>query len=102
MTTIPGVGAQYDQPDPRGWLVFHGLPAMLQAMEDATQAADVALANRDLLPWRTRPATDAERALLQHLGYTLPDDLHTRVQWRHGTIRQRRWPQLETTFPETD
>ncbi len=96
MTTIAGVGEH--RPDEyRGWLVFATLPDELRRSEDATQAADVELANRDGRPWRNRPATTAERALLEHLGYQLPDDLYTRVQWRHGTLRNRRWPQLETT-----
>jgi hypothetical protein len=47
VTTILGVGPQYDQPDPRGWLVFHGLPDDLQRAEAARQAADVDLVNRD-------------------------------------------------------
>jgi hypothetical protein len=102
VTTIPGFGPQYDQPDARGWLVFHGLPDDVQRAEDATQAADVELANRDCKLWRERPATDTERALLAHLGYELPDELLTRVQWRHGTLRERRWPQLETQTPPAD
>jgi hypothetical protein len=96
VTIIEGVGPH--QPDPyRGWLVFDYLPEDLQRAEDATMAADAALADHDLKVWRHRPATPAERALLAHLGYELPTELHTRVQWRNGTLRQRRWPQLEPT-----
>ena len=110
MSTIDGVGAQYPQPDPRGWLVFHGLPNDLQNGEDATQAADYARRGRIDTKWRTeydpdsgktvwffnRPATPTERALLEHLGHTLPADLLTRVSFRTETLRQRRWPSLET------
>jgi hypothetical protein len=42
-----------------------------------------------------RPATDTERALLSHLGYTLPDDLVTHVSWPSQSCRRRVWPQLE-------
>jgi hypothetical protein len=50
--------------------------------------------------WRNRPAADTERALLGDLGYTLPEELLTRVMWRRGSIRERRWPQLETPAPQ--
>lgn len=110
MTTIPGVGAQYPQPDRRGWLAFHGLPNELQNAEDATQAADYQRRTSPKTRWSTesdpetrkavwyftRPATATERALLDHLGYTVPIDLQTRVQFHTETLRQRRWPQLET------
>lgn len=100
MTALPGVGAH--RPDPyRGWLVFDSLPPEIQRAEDATHAADVDLANRDWRRWRFRPATDAERMLLAHLGYDVPADLQTRVEWRHGSLRQRRWPALETTTTTT-
>jgi hypothetical protein len=106
VTAIPGVGAQYPQPEPRGWLVFHGLPDDLQRAEDSTQHADfvrfhggsVKLAwNIEARIWYyERPATDAERTLLQHLGYTLPDALITRVDYATETVRRRTWPQLTT------
>ena len=46
--------------------------------------------------WRAfaRPATPAERALLAHLGHTLPDELVTIVEHRSPGVRNRRWPQL--------
>lgn len=100
------IGAQYPQPDPRGWLVFHGLPDDLQRAEDSTQAADYRRADgrgvrlafdRDARIWYfERDATDAERTLLQHLGYTLPEVLTTRVDYASETLRRRTWPQLET------
>lgn len=100
------IGAQHPQPDPRGWLVFESLPADLQRAEDSTQHADYGRQNfggirrqfdRAARVWFwERPATDAERTLLEHLGYTLPDQLTTRVQFQTETLRTRRWPQLET------
>ena len=33
-------GAQFAQPDVRGWLTFHDLPKDVQRREDATLAAD--------------------------------------------------------------
>ena len=96
MTAVPGVGPQLERAaagtDPRGVLVFEHLPDDLQALEDGRQLAD-----RDRLQWYPRgfrPATDTERALLAHLGHTLPDELRTSVRWR-GTIRCREWPALE-------
>jgi hypothetical protein len=99
------IGAQYPQPDPRGWLVFDSLPAELQRAEDATQHADYSRADGYGAPlqhdWESgiwffeRPATDTERTLLQHLGYTLPDKLTTRVDYATETLRRRTWPQLE-------
>ena len=40
MTDNNEIGPQFDQPDPRGWLVFAHLPPELQRREDATAAAD--------------------------------------------------------------
>lgn len=99
--------------DPRGWLVFETLPDNLQRAEDATQTADFDrrtwwrpgwVREFDLvrgIPVRCfyRPATGTERALLEHLGYTLPPHLDTRVEFRTETFRQRRWPALETQTP---
>lgn len=109
MTLIPGVGPQYPQPDPRGWLVFDGLPNALQNAEDATALADYNRAAGPCTGWFVacdpatgkqvryfeRDATVTERALLAHLGYTLPEELVTRVHFRTETLRQRRWPALE-------
>lgn len=100
--------------DRRGWLVFEYLPDDLQRAEDATQAADFdrrasgqVRRTSEFDPYHgrrvwgyTRPATDTERALLEHLGYTLPAELETRVQFITETLRRRRWPQLENTTPE--
>jgi hypothetical protein len=81
--------------DPRGWLVFHWLPSDLQAAEDATAAADKERSNFRARGYE-RPATDAERQLLEHLGHQLPDNLVTFVRHRTRGVRERRWPQLET------
>lgn len=103
------IGAQYPQPDPRGWLVFDSLPPDLQRAEDSTQHADYGRADgigvkllfdRDVRIWYfERDATDAERILLEHLGYQLPNVLKTRVNYATETLRRRTWPQLEETTP---
>jgi hypothetical protein len=101
------IGNQYPQPDKRGWLVFDSLPDDLQRAEDSTQHADYArqygngliqrVFDRDSGIWYfERPATDAERTLLAHLGYQLPDELKTRVDFATETLRRRTWPQLES------
>ena len=104
--------------DRRGWLLFEYLPDDLQRSEDATQARDFSLREASIgrtlraqgvrgayeydafhghSVWAVyRPATDAERTLLAHLGYELPDELETRVQFITETLRRRTWPQLET------
>jgi hypothetical protein len=96
------IGAQYDQPDPRGWLVFHGLPDDLQRAEDATQTHDIVHFGWDSV-WNpdtcrremVRPATDTEKTLLTHLGYSVTDDLTTTVSYESSTLRRREWPALE-------
>lgn len=122
-----GVGAQYPQPDARGWLVFDHLPDDVQRAEDSTAAADYDRAQRpdpytspdDVTPpwgryryppadadptrqargvWFTRHATPTERALLTHLGHQLPAELFTLVHYETA-VRNRRWPQLEGTTP---
>jgi hypothetical protein len=99
MTTIEGVGPQLQRAsegtDPRGWLVFHWLTSDLQAAEDATAYADKERSNFRARGFE-RPATDAERALLEHLGHQLPDNLVTFVRHRTRGVRERRVPQLET------
>ena len=81
--------------DIRGWLVFDTmLPPALQIAEDATANADWERRNwRDSVN-RVRPATDAEREMLTHLGFTVPADLDTVVTYRSGVIRRREWPAL--------
>ena len=95
--TDNGIGPQFPQPDRRGWLAFRSLPAELQRREDATQAADHARSRPNdyemAPPAFDRPATDTERALLAHLGYTVPEQLTTRVQWISPGVRNRCWPQ---------
>jgi hypothetical protein len=106
MTTPNTIGPQKPQPDPRGILVFDWLPADLQNAEDSRQAADYEWINGDhhyALPrgnflWR-RAATSAERVLLQHLGYQLPDVLWTNVTYWTQGVRHRSWPQLADQTP---
>ncbi|SBS78214.1 hypothetical protein MHPYR_520051 [uncultured Mycobacterium sp.] len=103
-TPTDTIGTQLPQPDPRGWLVFDRLPAELQDAEDSTQDNDVRY-HRESWHYRGptyhRAATAAERTLLEHLGYVLPDDLRTRVQFVTDNVRNRRWPALELQNPTT-
>lgn len=106
---------QLPQPDPRGVLALTGLPAALQAAEDATAIADLdhfdARCGGHPLPSRTwgrfhsdqdrrrllaftRPATTTERHLLDALGYDVPDELDTYVHHRTRGTRYRWWPTL--------
>ena len=103
--TITGVGPQLAQPDPRGWLVFGWLPENLQKAEDATQFADYERfrerASGDALGRGAfhRAATSTERQLLQHLGYELPEHVHTYVTYLTNGVRHRYWPQLNDQAP---
>ena len=89
----------------RGLLVFDHLPDDLQRAEDQTQEADLRRASERAetdAVGRTmfaRPATAAERILLQHLGFEVPADLKTVV--RHATpgVRNRTWPALRKETP---
>ncbi|QRY53387.1 hypothetical protein [Mycolicibacterium septicum] len=90
------IGAQLPQPDPRGWLVFDHLPKDLQDAEDARQDADATRARRDHWGVWSRPATVTEQLLLEHLGYELPANLATRVQYLTDGVRRRTWPALES------
>jgi hypothetical protein len=97
-TTIDGVGPQLERAaagtDPRGILVFEYLPGDMQRAEDSTAFADY-----DYRTYKPRgferEATPTECALLEHLGYELPDALITYVRYRSRSCRNRRWPQLE-------
>lgn len=99
MTAIEGVGPQLERAaagtDPRGILTFEYLPDDLQRAEDSTLVNDRDSARLFAPRGRTRDATSAERELLQHLGYTVPDDLETVVSWPSRACRRRRWPVLE-------
>ena len=88
------IGAQRRH-DVRGWLLFESLPDELQRAEDARLAAGKDLARHGPRSSFSRPASDTERLLLMHLGYRLPSDLLTRVEWLSPVVRQRRWPQLK-------
>ena len=101
-----GIGPQLAQPDPRGWLVFASLPTDIGNAEDATAHADHFRFHGHTVTFRfdratrtwffERPATAAERALLGHPGYTLPEELDTRVSYATETVRRRTWPQLQS------
>lgn len=99
-----GIGPQLVN-DKRGWLTFAWLPENLQKSEDATQFADHERfgerASGDAVGRGrfNRAATSAERTLLQHLGYQLPEHLWTVVDYPAAGIRYRRWPLLETQRP---
>jgi hypothetical protein len=80
--------------DPRGVLVFHWLPDDLQNAEDSTAAADRERSNFQAHGFE-RPATDAERTLLESLGYVLPAELKTFVRHHSRGVRYRGWPQLQ-------
>lgn len=103
MTTAIDLSGIQHRPCPkRGVLVFWNLPPELARREDSTQWAD--FENR---PWsrhayRDRPATDTEKLLLAHLGYTLPNDLTTRVQWLSDGVRRRWWEQIPQTMEGLD
>jgi hypothetical protein len=104
--TTPTLPPQQPQPDPRGWLTFVApLPDDLQRAEDSTQHHDFcgdftwSSESGDTGTWINyfeRPASDAEKTLLGLLGYTVPDDLTTRVSFPSPLVRRRRWPALET------
>lgn len=69
-------------------------PAELVALQSRAQKA---LAKARLrYPSFPRPATQTERALLDHLGYTLPAELFATITFTSSGIRNRRFPQLET------
>ena len=95
---IDGVGPQKRQPDPRGVLVFDWLPYEIQASEDATQCADFGRLDQQHgqfgSAWFRRSSTPAERALLRHLGFEVPDNLKTLVAFPASGVRNRSFPEL--------
>lgn len=98
---LAGIGAHHPH-DPRGPLVFDSLPPEIQRAEQQTQFADYERRHwRASLP-EERPATSAERLLLEHLGYTVPNDLTTCVRWLSNGVRRRTWPQLNDQHPNND
>jgi hypothetical protein len=98
--TIPNMPPQLERAaagtDPRGWLAFAApLPDYLQRAEDSTAVNDRDAARLLNPRGRTRAATPTEVALLQHLGYQVPDGLETVVSWPSRACRRRTWPELE-------
>jgi hypothetical protein len=97
MTTTQTAGIGPHRPDKyRGLLVFDWLTPELDLAENATAEADRAryVEHPYTRTW-TRPATNAERELLSHLGHTAqPADLATTVTFHTDTVRGRTWPAL--------
>lgn len=93
--------------DPRAPLGFRSqLRQDLQAAEDATAANDHERAHA-AGPRFTRPSTEAERVLLEALGWTDSQghppgpSTTTRIQFLGG-IRMRAWPTLTAPAPAED
>lgn len=84
--------------DPRGVLVFDWLSAELQRAEDSTLDNDKAQRHWRASVYRDRPATETEQLLLTAVGYTVPAELTTRVQWLSNGVRRRTWPQIPATM----
>ena len=97
------IGPQLDRAaagtDPRGILTFEYLSDDMQRSEDSTAVADRDRARMLSPRGHEREATSTERQLLSHLGYTLPDELTTKVSWPSRSVRRRTWPQLEGQQP---
>ena len=94
---LTGIGAH--RPDHRrGYLVFTSLPDVEQRAEDSTAYADHEATDRGVPSATcTRAATATEKALLAHLGHTVPNDLRTVVRWLSNGVRNRSWPMLGIT-----
>jgi hypothetical protein len=82
--------------DVRGWLIFDNLPPEIQRQEDQTQNFDYERRHWRPSVHRTRPATSAEKLLLQFLGFNVPSDLQTVVIYPSRGIRRREWPALQS------
>ena len=80
--------------DLRGWITFRGLDAELQRQLDQTQNADHEARHWRPSVHRTRPATDAEKYLLDWLGFNVPTNLTARVRYISGGVRCVDFPQL--------
>jgi hypothetical protein len=86
----------------RGVLTFWNLPDAFQRAEDASLENDHSQRHWRASVVRERPATEAERLLLAELGYTVPAELATRVQWLSDGMRRRTWPQIPETLEGLD
>jgi hypothetical protein len=97
-TDIDLTGIGDHKPDHRrGYLVFTRLPDSAQRAEDATAMADLENRHYRSVVQRKRPATATEKALLAHLGHTVPENLETTVRWLSNGVRNRSWPTLGIT-----
>lgn len=92
-TPCPVCGGPRIIPHPAGLVFRHGQACALLTAEDATQAADLDRLHR--YGAHTRPATDAERALLTACAHTVPESLNTHVLPHSAAVRRREWPALE-------
>lgn len=93
---LTGIGDH--RPDNRrGYLVFTSLPDAVQRLEDARAYADLEARSWRASVVHTRPASDAEKALLAHLGHSVPANLETQVRWLTSGVRNRSWPALGIT-----
>lgn len=80
--------------DLRGWITFRYLPDELQRQIDQTQAHDWEARSWRPSVHRDRPATEAEKLLLEHLGFVVPANLTARVRYISGSVRRVDFPAL--------
>ena len=81
---------------PAGWLAWrHTNTCTIRDAEDARQVADHDGLGSDYT--FTRPATEAERVLLQVLGHAVPDTLGTVVTYLTPGVHRRTWPVLDVS-----
>ncbi len=89
--TCPQCGGEHMPGHPGGLLYWrHEMTCPLLAKEDSRALADSTLAHARGWPF-DRPVTDTERVLLSALGYELPDDAVTTVDYLTTAVRRRRW-----------
>lgn len=102
IATCPECGGQHIPDHPGGPLYFkHRLTCLLLALEDTRQASDKeGLGFPPYTPRKDpskqdnpgRPVTPTERLLLEHLGYTVPEDAICVVGWITPGVRSRTFP----------
>lgn len=99
MTECPACAGPQMPHHPAGVLAIdHTNTCTLRTFEDATQAADH---DRDHYGRFSRPATPTEQVLLAALGYGLPPQLDTTVEYLTPGVRRRTWPTIRPTESET-